>query len=77
MKKLTRRDLLLGAAVSPLIPTLESFAASASPPRRLLLVFSAGGMVPERFWPTKVDFPSGAPDTKTTQVDFPAGRPAA
>jgi hypothetical protein len=48
---INRRQLLLSAAAAPLIPALDSFAATPAP-RRLLLVFSAGGMVPELYWPT-------------------------
>jgi hypothetical protein len=53
--KITRRKLLetlgLASAATPLIPALDGWAAPA-PRRRLLLVFSSGGMVPENFWPT-------------------------
>jgi hypothetical protein len=52
--RISRRKLLLSAAAAPLIPVLESRAAGKTPPRRLLLVFSSGGMVPELFWPTPV-----------------------
>ena len=52
--KLSRRRLLLSAAAAPLIPALDSFAAGKTPPRRLLLVVRAGGMVPDLFWPTPV-----------------------
>jgi hypothetical protein len=55
---MSRRQLLralgVSGALAQLVPGLaaEGFAASAAKtPRRLLLVFSANGMVPERFWP--------------------------
>jgi len=50
----TRRQLLkalgVGAAVAPLIPSLDGWAAGA-PVQRLLLVFTPDGTVPERWWP--------------------------
>jgi hypothetical protein len=52
---MTRRQLLralgISAGVAPLVPALNGWATPASRPRRLLLVFSGNGMVPERFWP--------------------------
>lgn len=63
---LTRRQWLkalgVGAAVAPLLPALESHA-QAPPARRLVLVFSPCGIVPETFWPS---------GTETTW-SFPAG----
>jgi Protein of unknown function (DUF1552) len=51
-----RRQLLralgITAAAAPLFPALDGWAAPTATPRRLLLVFSSGGVVPERFWPT-------------------------
>jgi hypothetical protein len=53
--KIDRRQLLkalgVATAATPLIPALDGWAAPA-PRRRLLLVFSSGGMVPENFWPS-------------------------
>jgi hypothetical protein len=65
---MNRRQLLkslgIAAGVTPLVPSLHGWAASASAaPRRLLLVFSSNGMVPERFWPTGTD----------RQLEIPAG----
>jgi hypothetical protein len=57
----SRRALLKGlglGGLAPLVPSLEALAAPV-PPRRLLLVFSANGMVPDRFWPE--GGPSGEP----------------
>jgi hypothetical protein len=55
---MSRRQLLrvlgVGAATAPLIPALDGWAAPRRP-RRLLLLFSAGGMVPELFWPKAAD----------------------
>jgi hypothetical protein len=57
-KGATRRQILralgVSGALAPLVPALDGWAspAPASRPRRLLLVFSSNGMVPDRFWPT-------------------------
>jgi hypothetical protein len=55
-KALSRRGLLkalgVSAAASPFIPALDSWAADYSATRRLLLVFTPDGMVPEQWWPT-------------------------
>ncbi len=64
---MTRRQLLralgISAGVAPLVPALNGWATPASRPRRLLLVFSGNGMVPERFWPKggekDFSFPAG------------------
>jgi hypothetical protein len=53
----SRRQLLkalgVGAAVSPLIPSLNGWAqGNAAAPQRLLLVFTPDGIVPEQWWPT-------------------------
>jgi hypothetical protein len=53
---LSRRQLLkaLGvtAAAAPMIPSLDGWAApAAGPAKRLLLVFTPDGTVPERWWP--------------------------
>src|SRR5205814_5769108 len=59
--RITRRQLLrslgVATAAAPLIPALDGWAAPA-PPKRLLLVFSSNGMVPDLFWPrgTEGDF---------------------
>ena len=63
----TRRQLLkaLGAsaAVAPLIPSLDGWAATAGGPQRLLLLFTPDGMVPDLWWPqgteTAWNFPAG------------------
>src|SRR5688572_3173448 len=65
--KISRRQLLLSAAAAPLVPALDSWAAGKTPPRRLLLVFSAGGMVPDLFWPTPV------PEAKDVDFTFTPG----
>ena len=55
-KSLSRRALLkalgVSAAASPFIPALDSWAADYSATRRLLLLFTPDGMVPEQWWPT-------------------------
>jgi hypothetical protein len=64
---MNRRQILkalgIGAGVAPLIPALDGWATPASRPRRLLLVFSSNGMVPDRFWPVGTErafeFPKG------------------
>jgi hypothetical protein len=53
---LSRRQLLralgVSAAAAPLIPSLDGWAApNAAPAKRLLLVFTPDGTVPERWWP--------------------------
>jgi hypothetical protein len=67
-KGLSRRQLLktlgMSAAAVPLMPTLESWAAGTGEgPRRLLLLFSSSGTVPELWWPagteTSWSFPAG------------------
>jgi hypothetical protein len=62
---LNRRQLLkalgLGVAASPLLPNLNSWAAD--PIRRLVLLFSSSGVVPEVFNPTGSE----------TSWNFPAG----
>jgi hypothetical protein len=54
-KGLSRRQLLktlgMSAAAMPLMPTLSSWAAATSP-KRLLMLFSSSGTVPELWWPT-------------------------
>jgi hypothetical protein len=57
---MNRRQVLrllgVGGAVAPLVPALDGWAAANKPaPRRLLLLFSSGGMVPELFWPVATD----------------------
>ena len=64
----TRRHLLkalgVGAAAAPLIPALDGWAQSnVAAPRRLLLVFTPDGIVPEQWWPTGSE----------TAWNFPAG----
>jgi hypothetical protein len=64
----TRRQLLkaLGvtAAAAPMIPSLDGWAAGAGKPaKKLLLVFSPDGIVPDQWWPTGSE----------TAWNFPAG----
>jgi len=51
----TRRQLLralgVGAAAAPLIPALDGWAQGAAP-KRLFLVFTPDGIVPNEWWPT-------------------------
>jgi len=63
----SRRQLLkalgVGAAVAPLIPSLDGWAAgNAQAAKRLLLVFTPDGTVPERWWPmgAETNFTFGA-----------------
>jgi hypothetical protein len=62
----SRRQLLkalgVGVAASPLIPSLDGWAQGAAP-KRLLLVFTPDGIVPEQWWPTGTE----------TAWNFPAG----
>lgn len=67
-KGLSRRQLLkvlgVGAATAPLLPTLESWAQpGALPPKRLLLLFTSSGVIPEVYYPTGTEkawnFPAG------------------
>ncbi len=53
----SRRSLLkaLGvtAAAAPFVPSLDGWAApGATPPKRLVLLFSPHGVIPETYWPT-------------------------
>jgi hypothetical protein len=70
---MTRRQLLralgISAGVAPLVPALDGWATPASRPRRLLLVFSGNGMVPERFWPKAGASAEGG----EKDFSFPAG----
>jgi hypothetical protein len=73
LKTTSRRQILralgVSAAAAPLVPALDGWAASShapTPPRRLLLVFSSGGMVPELYWPKHLE---GEPGSKAG-VDF-------
>jgi hypothetical protein len=64
----SRRQLLkalgVSVAAAPFIPTLDGWAApGATPPKRLLLLFSPHGVIPENYWPTGAD----------TNFAFPAG----
>jgi hypothetical protein len=63
----SRRQLLkalgVGAAVSPLIPALDGWAQGNGAPKRLLLLFTPDGIVPEQWWPTGSE----------TAWNFPAG----
>jgi hypothetical protein len=58
------RALGVGAGIAPLVPALNGWATPATRPRRLLLVFSSNGMVPERFWPggndKEIQIPAGS-----------------
>jgi hypothetical protein len=64
----SRRQLLkalgVGAAVAPLVPSLNGWAQTTSgAPQRLLLLFTPDGIVPEQWWPTGTEmawnFPAG------------------
>jgi hypothetical protein len=53
----SRRQLLkalgISAAAAPMIPSLDGWAAGAAvAPKKLLLLFTPDGIVPERWWPT-------------------------
>jgi hypothetical protein len=63
----SRRQLLralgVSAAAAPMIPMLDGWARAAdAPPKRLLLVFTPDGIVPDQWWPkgteTEFTFPS-------------------
>ncbi len=63
----SRRQLLralgVSAAAAPLVPALEGWArADAAAPKRLLLLFTPDGIVPDQWWPkgseTEFTFPS-------------------
>ncbi len=59
-----RRALLAGLGLAGGLMTRKSRRAAAepkAPPRRLLLVFSSNGMVPERFWPSDAEGQLGIP----------------
>jgi Protein of unknown function (DUF1552) len=65
----SRRDFLgtltAGAALAPFVPYLNREAeAQAKPPVRVLLLFTANGTVPSRYWPTGGE----------TDFTFPAGQ---
>jgi hypothetical protein len=71
---MNRRQVLkalgVASAAAPLLPALDGWAAPGTAPRRLLLVFSSGGMVAENFWP-KVDAPAtGEGPLDTTEFSF-------
>jgi hypothetical protein len=64
----SRRQLLkalgISAAAAPMIPALNGWAAGATAaPKKLLLVFTPDGIVPEQWWPTGTE----------TAWNFPAG----
>jgi hypothetical protein len=52
----TRRQLLktlgVSAAATPLLPALDGWAAAEAGAKRLLMLFTPDGMVPEKWWPT-------------------------
>ena len=54
--KTSRRDILgalgLGAVMSPFVPFLHRRAEAQGFPKRLLLVFTGCGSVPDQYWPT-------------------------
>jgi hypothetical protein len=64
----SRRGLLralgVSAAAAPFIPVLDGWAAPGGGARRLVLVFSPHGVVPENYWPagndTSFNFPAGS-----------------
>jgi hypothetical protein len=45
------KALGIGAAAAPLIPSLDGWAAGTAP-KKLLLLFTPDGIVPDRWWPT-------------------------
>jgi hypothetical protein len=56
----TRRHLLkalgVSAAAAPLIPALDGWASAATAaPKRILLLFTPDGIIPEQWWPTGAD----------------------
>jgi hypothetical protein len=64
----SRRQLLralgVSAVAAPFVPCLDGWAApGATPPRRLVLLFSPHGVIPETYWPTGTE----------TAFTFPAG----
>jgi hypothetical protein len=77
---LSRRQLLralgVGGAVAPLLPALDGYASTPARPKRLLLVFSSNGMVPERFWPQGKDGADDAYKTPGGWIDRPLAIPA-
>jgi hypothetical protein len=67
-RAVSRRALLralgISAAAAPFVPALDGWAApGATPPRRLVLLFSPHGVIPETYWPTGGE----------TDFSFPAG----
>ena len=62
----TRRQLLralgVSAAAAPFVPALDGWAQAAAP-KRLLLLFTPHGMIPNLYWPTGTE----------TAFEFPAG----
>jgi hypothetical protein len=62
----SRRSLLkalgVSAAAAPFVPALDGWAAGPAP-RRLVLLFSPHGVIPETYWPTGTE----------TNFAFPAG----
>jgi hypothetical protein len=74
-KGATRRQLLkalgLGAVAVPLMPTLDGWAApGALPPKRLLMLFSSSGVVPEMFNPTGTETAWNFPTGPTSSTQF-------
>lgn len=56
--RINRRQLLLGAGgvtvALPLLRSLSAQAAAPKPPKRLLLMYTPNGVIPESWWPTNV-----------------------
>ena len=63
----SRRQLLkaigVSAVASPFLPTLSSWAQPGADPKRLLMLFTSSGIVPDRWYPTGTE----------TAWNFPAG----
>jgi hypothetical protein len=63
----SRRTLLkllgVSGAAAPFVPVLDGWAAAATAPQRLFLLFSPHGVIPQNYWPTgsetAFNFPPG------------------
>src|SRR5690606_37444295 len=57
-ERMTRRDLLLGASglavALPLLPSLTARAQDVAAPKRLVLMYTPNGVVPDAWKPTNV-----------------------
>ena len=63
----SRRQLLkalgVSAAAAPFVPVLHGWAEAQTAPKRILLLFSPHGVIPDAYWPTGTE----------TAFNFPAG----